>query len=210
VLVVDRIVPVTAPDRKPVVGEDIDYWLGQARLLSVSVEIRLSFRGRSLAFSSRYLHERILHRVQVDGGTVSVQRQGIGPGDDTVVERRGVVVHVRCIVVTLVFVHQARLGDREAAIKELFENGRDIGCNGIEDDDFTIGVDGVVKPPIAEPDERQSTATDRLSLDQGVVASHLCTKGGRDGGNSGASVRGGRDVHQAAKMHTPRQYDRSG
>jgi hypothetical protein len=46
-----------------------------------------------------------------------------------------------------------RFGDWKTAIEERIENCRDMARDGIEDNDFTVSVDGVVKPEIAKPDE---------------------------------------------------------
>src|SRR4029077_5395292 len=92
VLIVGRISPATAPDRKAMLCKQLDNRLGHSLLAILSVEVsspgsRTDSKSRAQTFDIR-----ILQGVDVDGPPISMQRERATAGDLADVQGRRVVL----------------------------------------------------------------------------------------------------------------------
>jgi hypothetical protein len=91
-LIVGRISPATAPDRKAMLCKQLDHRLGHSLLSILSIHVSSPSSRTDSKSRARTYDIRVLHGVDVDGSSISVQRDRATPGNPADVECRRVVV----------------------------------------------------------------------------------------------------------------------
>src|ERR1700681_4618925 len=73
-LIVGRISPATAPDRKAMLCKQLDHRLGHSLLSILSIHVSSPSSRTDSKSRARTYDIRVLHGVDVDGSSISVQR----------------------------------------------------------------------------------------------------------------------------------------
>src|ERR1700730_2308154 len=105
-LIVGRISPATAPDRKAMLCKQFDHRLRHSLLSILLIHVSSPGSRTDSKSRARTYDIRVLHGVDVDGPPISMQRDRATAGNLADVECRRVVLSHRGFVIPLVFVHQ--------------------------------------------------------------------------------------------------------